>query len=126
MSPKEEAKKQKRGERHSAAWGKRVSLLVLVLAAEAALAQNWTGEGRPVEKFAPDLAPMVERAHQGAAANETVRVIVQYKSVPQAAHEGRLQQMGARLGHRLGMVNALAATIPASALPALEADSEVV
>ena len=126
MSPKEKAKSPKRGERHSAAWGKRWSLLLLVLVAEAAFAQNWEGDGRPAEKFAPELAPVVERAHRGTAANQTVRVIVQYKHVPQAEHEGRMQRLGARLGHRLGMVNGLAATIPASALPALEADPEVV
>src|SRR5271165_230797 len=126
MSPNVKAKSPKRGERHGAAWGKSWSLLLLVLMAEAAFAQNWEGDGRPAEKFAPELAPVVERAHQGEAAKETVRVIVQYKHVPQAEHEGRMQRLGARLGHRLGMVNGLAATIPASALPALEADPEVV
>ncbi len=36
-----------------------------------------------------------------------------------------MQRLGARLNHRLGMVKGIALTIPASALPALEADPEV-
>src|SRR6266853_2989044 len=108
-----------RGERHSAAWGKRLGLLVLVLVVEAAFAQNRVG------KFAPDLAPVVARAHQGKAGIQTVNVIVQYQDVPRSKQEGRVAGMGARLNHRLGMVKAIALTIPASALPALEADPEV-
>src|SRR5271166_6119495 len=113
-----------RGERRSAAWGKRLGTLLLVLLAQTTFGQGFGG-GRPVGKFAPDLAPQVERAHQGTAGNETVQVIVQYKQVPQLAQEGRVQHLGARLNHRLGMVKGAAFTIPVSALPALEADPEV-
>src|ERR1700731_2115808 len=87
-----------RVQRHSAAWGKRVATLLLVLIAEAAFAQNWVG------KFAPDLAPTAERAHHGAASTETVRVIVQYKNIPQPRHERRVMNLGAHLNHRLGTV----------------------
>jgi serine protease AprX len=98
-------------------------MLLVLLVAEAAFAQ---GEGKMVGKFAPDLAPVLTRAHQGkTAANETVTVIVQYKQVPQAEQEGKVQRLGARLNHRLGVVKGIALTIPASALPALEADPEV-
>ncbi len=113
-----------RGERHSAAWGKRLGTLLLVLLAQTTFGQGFGG-GRPVGKFAPDLTPQVERAHQGTAGNETVQVIVQYKQVPQSAQEGRVQHLGARLNHRLGMVKGIALTIPVSALPALEADPEI-
>src|SRR5271165_6570351 len=113
-----------RGERHSAAWGKRLGTLLLVLLAQTTFGQGFGG-GRAVGKFAPDLAPQVERAHQGTAGNETVQVIVQYEQVPQSAQEGRVQHLGARLNHRLGMVKGIALTIPVSALPALEADPEV-
>ena len=58
-------------------------------------------------------------------AGGTVKVIVQYKQVPQAAQEGRVHNMGAHLNHRLGVVKGLALTIPLSALPALEADPDV-
>src|SRR6202044_2493303 len=51
--------------------------------------------------------------------------IVQYKQAPQATQEGKVQRLGARLNHRLGVVKGIALTIPASALPALEADPEV-
>ncbi len=112
-----------RGQRNSAAWGKRLSTLLLVLVAGAAFSQNG-GDGRPVGKFAADLAPVAARANR-AAAGETVEVIVQYKQAPHSAQEGRVQQLGARLNHRLGMVKGIALTIPVRALPALEADPEV-
>jgi serine protease AprX len=102
-------------------------VLLLVLVAEAALAAVSQGDGKPVGKFASDLAPIAARATQGvAAANETVQVIVQYKLVPQAQQEGRVQRMGALLNHRLGVVKAIALTIPVRALPSLEADPDVV
>ena len=126
MSQTLKAKSPGRGERHSAAWGKRLSMLLVLLVAEAAFAQVLEGNGRLVGKFAPDLAPAVARAHQGAAGNEMVQVIVQYKQIPQSAQEGRVQHLGARLNHRLGVVKGIALTIPVSALPALEADPEIV
>jgi serine protease AprX len=122
MSEQEKVKSVKRGERRSAAWGKRLSLAVLLLVAEAAFTQEWNRTG----KFAHDLAPVVERANQGAAAHETVRLIVQYNQVPKAEHEARVQNLGAHLNHRLGVVKGLAVTIPVSALPALENDPDVV
>jgi serine protease AprX len=121
---KEKAKSPGRSERHSAAWGKRLSTLLLVLLTQTAFAQEFGG-GHPAGKFAPDLAPQVARAHQGVAGNETVQVIVQYKLAPHTEQEGRVQRLGARLNHRLGMVKGIALTIPVQALPALEADPEV-
>jgi subtilisin family serine protease len=122
MKPKSSA----RGQRHSAAWGKRLGMLLLIVVAEAAFAAVAEGDGKLVGKFAPDLTPTLARAHQGlAAANETVQVIVQYKQVPQAEQESKVQRLGARLNHRLGMVKGIALTIPVSALPALEADPEI-
>src|SRR5271169_2948378 len=115
-----------RGQRHSAAWGKRLSMLLLLVVAQTAFAQEWRGDGRPVGKFAPDLAPKVARAHRGeAAANETVKVIVQYKETPRSEQEGRMFRLGARLNHRLSVVKGIALTIPVRALPALERDPEV-
>jgi serine protease AprX len=123
MSQTLKPKSPSRGQRHSAAWGKRLSMLLVLLVAEAAFAQ---GEGKMIGKFAPDIAPVLARAHQGkTAANEMVTVIVQYKQVPQAEQEGKVQRLGARLNHRLGVVKGIALTIPVSALPALEADPEV-
>jgi serine protease AprX len=100
-------------------------MLLLLLVAEAVFAQDWGGDGRPVGKFAPDLAPVVARAHRGAAASETVKVIVQYKQVPRSEQEQRVQRLGARLNHRLGVVKGIALTIPVRALLALEADPEI-
>lgn len=91
--------------------------MLLVLVAGTAFAQNPGGDGRFVGKFAPDLAPIAARAH-GAAASETVNVIVQYKQVPQTAQEGRVQRLGARLNSRLHVVKGIALTVPVNALPA--------
>lgn len=110
-------KSQGRGERHSAAWGKRLGAVLLLLAAQTTFAQSG--------KFAPDLAPSVTRAKQGLAGKETVQVIVQYKQTPQSEQEGRVQRLGANLNRRLGVVKGIALTIPVSALPALEADPEI-
>ena len=118
MSQTPKSKNSDRGQRHSAAWGKRLGLVLLLLIAETAFAQTWAGNGKPVGKFAPDLAPIAARANHGAAANETVKVIVQYKQVPQAEQEGRVQHLGARLNHRLHMVKGIALTVPVNALPA--------
>ena len=120
------AKNPGRCERHSAAWGRRLSVLLLFLLAQAVSAQDWKADSRPVGKFAPDLAPLVARARQGMAANETVKLIVQYDHVPHSEEEGRVQRLGAHLNHRLSVVKGIALTIPVSALPALEADSHVV
>jgi len=55
-----------------------------------------------------------------------VKVIVQYKQVPQATEEAECSVLGARLNHRLHSVKGIALTIPVNALPALEADPDVV
>lgn len=124
MSQATKLKKNGRGERHGAAWGKRLTILLLLVIAEAAFAQD-SGDGRRVGKFSPDLAPAVARAHQGAA-NETVRVIVQYKQVPTQAHYAAMQARGAQLHAKLHLIKGAAFTVPTSALPELEADSEIV
>ncbi len=119
------SKQPSRGERRSAAWGKRLSMVLLLLAGQAAFAQVREGVGRPSGKFAGELAPALERAHHGASAGERVQVIVQYKQAPQSEQEGRMTRLGGRLNHRLGMVKGVAFTIPVNALAALEADPEV-
>ncbi|HZZ17091.1 MAG TPA: S8 family serine peptidase, partial [Candidatus Sulfotelmatobacter sp.] len=117
MSQTLKPKGSSRGQRHSAAWGKRVATLLLVLITEAAFAQHG--------KFADDLVPTAARANHGAASTETVKVIVQYKDVPQSKHERQATKLGAHLNHRLSMVKGIALTIPVNALPALEADPDV-
>ncbi len=125
MSQSLKSKSGNRGQRHGAAWGKHLGL-GLLLVAGTVFSQAMEAEHGSVAKFAPDLAAVVARAHQGAAADETVKVIVQYKRAPQAEHEAKVQRLGARLNHRLGLVKGLALTMPASALLALESDPEVV
>src|ERR1700744_5543978 len=81
------SKRSNRGQRNSAAWGKRLGM-ILLLVAGAAFAQTWEGGGHRVGKFDPDLAPSVTRVHQGLALpTENVKVIVQYKQSPQSEQE---------------------------------------
>jgi serine protease AprX len=126
MSQKLKAKSSRQEQRHGAAWRKHFGMMFVILVATAAFAAAQQSDGKLVGKFAPDLAPTLTRAQQGlAAANETVKVIVQYKQVPQVAQEGRVQRLGAQLNHRLHLVKGIALTIPVNALPALDADPEV-
>src|ERR1700676_5215855 len=91
--------KKDRGQRHSAAWGKRLGMLLLLLIAETAFAEHANtaraAAGAAGGKFAPDLAAVVARAQQSSSAKQTVRVIVQYRETPAEDQVGRMQRMGA-------------------------------
>src|SRR5579871_6142867 len=115
-------------ERHSAAWGKRLSM-VLLLATGMAFGQRWnnldSGETGHFSRMAPELSGLLAKAKQGATKGETVKVIVQYRQVPTEAHYATMRGRGARLHNQLHMIKGAAFTIPVSALPALEADPEI-
>src|SRR6266567_4826440 len=114
---KKSQKPSGRGERHSAAWGKRLGLaLVLVLATGMAF-----GQGR----IAPELSGLLAKAQQGSSEGGTVKVIVQYNQVPSTAHYATMQGRGAHLNAKLHVIKAAAFTIPVSALAALADDPEV-
>src|SRR5277367_2320993 len=117
-----------RGERHSAAWGKRLSM-VLLLATGMAFGQRWenpaAGQTAKFSRIAPELSGLLAKAHQGSTRGQTIRVIVQYKQVPTAAHYATMQSRGGLLHAKLHMIKGAAFTIPVSALALLEADPEV-
>ena len=110
-----------RGERHSAAWGKRLCV-ALILVTGMAFGQR--AEGR-FTRISPELTGLLSKAHQGSTNNQTIRVIVQYREVPTAAHYATMHGRGARLNAKLHLIKGAAFTIPASALAALEADPEI-
>jgi serine protease AprX len=112
------------GERHSAAWGKRVAFLLVFLVTQSAFAAQ-TEMGKLLGKFAPELAPTLARAHN-ASASETVRVIVQYRVVPTDAHYATMRRRGGVLHSKLHLIKGAAFTVPVRALPLLEADPEIV
>lgn len=118
--------KPRREERHSAAWGKRVSLVLLVATgmALASPAPSARQNGRS-SNIASELSSFVAKAKQGSAKGQTVKVIVQYKHVPTSTHYSIMKGRGARLQSKLHMIRGAAFTIPVSALPALEADPEI-
>jgi hypothetical protein len=116
-----------RGERHSAAWGKRLSVLVLVLVAEIAFAQPWnnqTANGRVFQKIAPEVASLSSRKN-ATGKDQLVKVIVQFKQTPRARHFARMQSHGAQLHRKLSVVRAASFFIPASRLSALESNPDV-
>src|SRR6266496_4224714 len=122
-------KQKGHGKRLSAAWGKRLSLLALLLMTSFASGQGMnpdTRNSRVSSRIAPELSGMLEKARGGYAKAETIRVIVQYKQVPSAAHYAEMQGRGGRVHAKLHLIKGASFTIPVSALPALEADPNIV
>ena len=114
-----------REERHSAAWGKRLSM-TLLLATGMAFGQRVTNGPARSGRIADELSGLLAKANQGSTKGQTVKVIVQYRVVPTAAHYTTMQGRGGLLHAKLHMIKGAAFTIPVSALPALEADPEIV
>ena len=114
-----------RGERHSAAWGKRLGM-TLLLATGMALGQNSSNQAGNHGRIASELSGLLAKAHRGTAQGQTVKVIVQYRQVPTAAHYATMRGRGGKLQAKLHSIKGAAFTIPVSALAALEADPEVV
>jgi serine protease AprX len=124
MSKQKSNKPAGRNQRHSAAWGKRLSLILglsLTLAAGMAFAQRPSSPSR----LAPELSGLWAKAQQGTAKGQTVRVIVKYHTVPTAAHYATMQSRGGHVNAKLHMFNSAAFTIPVSALTAMDNDSEI-
>ena len=101
----------------------------MLLATGMAFGQRWTNHlparrGR-FARIAPELSGLLAKAQQGSAKGQTVKVIVQYKQVPTAAHYATMQGRGGLLHAKLHMIKGAAFTIPVSALAALEADPEI-
>jgi len=102
-------KKPDRVLRHSAAWGKCFSVLVLVLFAELAFAR-------------PKLSPELQHAKSG----KPVNVIVQFTIDPTERHIARVTSKGAALKQKLSVIHGAAFTsLPAEALAQLAQDPNV-
>src|SRR6202171_4676982 len=121
-------KPARQDERPSAAWGKRLSVLVLLLVTEVAFAQGWNPpfDGNGINKrLSPELTRLAARPGR-ASSIQTVKVIVQYRQTPGRTHFSRMQNVGGRLHTQLHLIRSAAFTIPVSALAALQADPEIV
>jgi serine protease AprX len=112
---KKSPKPIERGERHSAAWGKRVSLMLLLA----------TGMSFGQSRLAPEFSGFFSKDKKDSADDEKVKVIVQYKQLPSSANYSAMQGRGAHLNAKLHGINAAAFTIPAKALSALANDPDV-
>src|SRR5271168_1854749 len=109
-------KPAQRGERRSAAWGKRLTALALTLIANMAFAQEFEGAEREAAispRITAELNKELALARQGQAGNKNVKVIVTYKRLPQVETLARLQSRGGRLGTRLDLVKGAAFSVPA-------------
>ena len=119
-------KPKRRGERGSAAWGKRLSIMLLLATGMAFGERGNNQSDGNHDRIASELSGLLAKAHHGSARGQTVKVIVQYKQVPTRAHYATMRGRGGRLQSKLHMIKSAAFTIPVSALAALEADPEVV
>src|SRR5579863_7742674 len=127
MHTRKAQKPEGRGERRSAAWGKRCGVLLLALVTEMAFAGVTGGSANPAaSRVQPELHQLLAKAQQGKAGTQTVRVIVQYKQAPGPAHFAKMHGLGGKLHAKLNVIKGAAFTIPVSALAALEADPDVV
>ena len=78
---------------------------------------------RVSDRFDPEVTRIMSRF--AARPSQQVKVIVQYKQAPKTAAFSRVQNMGGRVGHHLGLVRGAAFTVPAGSLQALANDPEV-
>lgn len=123
-------KSSNRNERHGAAWGRRVILLVaLAFIASLSFGQRDSFNDERAEtrtrKMAPELQSLAEQAQLSPTASKNVRVIVQFKQTPTQHHFDKVQARGGKMGARLDLVNGGAFSLPASALKDLADDDEV-
>ena len=123
MGKQRSRKPAERNERHSAAWGKRLMLMLVMAAAISFGSPNAAASS---SRIASELSGLLAQAKAGSAKGQTVNVIVQYHEVPTAAHYATMQQRGGRLNSKLHLIKSAAFTIPVSALPLLESDTEIV
>jgi serine protease AprX len=120
------AKPTSRGERHSAAWGKRLSMTLLLVTSLAFGQKENADSARPFKNsatLAPEITQLMNRL--GPNSNQPVKIIVQYKQAPQSAALARVQTLGGHLSSRLSVVNGAAFTVSARALATLANDPEV-
>src|ERR1700683_1051811 len=114
-----------RGERRSAAWGKRLAALALVLVADMAFAQEFNHAERLSPRISAELNEQLTQARQGLGGNKNLKVIVTYKQAPQTETLARVQNSGGRMGSRLDLVKGASFTVPVNALASLENDPGV-
>ena len=112
----------RRNERHSTAWGKRLSVAILLLTGLMFGQDTPAGvRGREASsRIHPEVAKIMARF--AASPSQQVKVIVQYNQTPSTAALSRAQKLGGRVGHHLGVVRGAAFTVPAGSLQALAND----
>src|ERR1039458_8099918 len=86
-----------REERHSAAWGKRLSMMLLLATGMAFGPRSHNPTASNTGRISSELSGLLEKARQGSAKGQTVKVIVQYRQVPTAAHYSTMHGRGGRL-----------------------------
>src|SRR5208282_2119963 len=97
-----------RGERHSAAWGKRLTMVLLLATGMAFGQRSIEGDAMPSSRIAPELSELLAKARQGSAGSQTVKVIVQYRQVPSTTNYATMQGLGGRLHTKLHMIKGAA------------------
>jgi hypothetical protein len=112
-----------RGERHSAAWGKRLTATLLLLTGLSFGQNANAAKGGRGSNVAPDVAQWMNAA--ATRPNQQVSVIVQYKGGLNTAAVTRVQGLGGHVYGRLDLIKAGTFTVPARSLATLANDPEV-
>lgn len=120
-----------RNQRQSAAWGKRLSM-VLLLATSMAAGQRETNHQQTANmaKFSPEVAALLKpqetaAVRSRAAVGKPLHLIVQYNEAPKTADFSQLRNLGGTVSRQLTVVNAAAVTLPTATLLSLARESKV-
>src|ERR1039457_5989158 len=113
-----------REERHSAAWGKRLSMMLLLATGMAFGQRSHNPTASNTGRIASELSGLLAKARQGSAKGPPVKVIVQYRQGPTAAHDSPRHGRGGRGQAKRHRIKGAAGTRPGSARPAREAEPE--
>src|SRR5271165_1454599 len=102
-----------------AAWGGVLGLVLLFLAMPSYASSRHAPPRHAPSKFSPDLMSSI-------GPNGMVTVNVQYRSFPTAGYLKGRQSAGATLRWKLRTITAVTMTVPASMLPTLASEANVV
>ncbi len=102
----------------SAAWGRALGLVLLMLSAVPSFATQKPVQNEPTSKFSRDL-------RESMGASDLVTVIVQYRRMPPATSLRAMQMGGSQVRSKFQSIRAVTMTVPVAMLATLENDPNV-
>ena len=109
-------------------WIRLACVALVVFSGSFSLAANSSRSTRAARYFhiSPELGRLADARQQGKVADQTIRVIVQFKEKPTNSHIRKMAGFGGRHLQALSLVKGGVFTVPLSALPLLEKESDIV